>query len=228
MQLIYIPAGEFKMGSTKYDQDREVNEEPQRKVYLDAFWISKTQVTNAMFNACVAAGVCRYSASHTTNPNYLDALYASHPVVYVSWQAAQDYCSWVGGSLPTEAQWEKAARGPDGAKYPWGEESPRIKFTNSNNEIGNTTAVGQFPYGASYYGVFEMGSNVREWVWDWYDAIYYQVAPNENPRGPETGEKKVLKGAAYSDSYRFTRPANRLSHEPGSPGAVRGFRCAFR
>lgn len=227
MELAYIPEGNFRMGSNQNDSNREANEEPQHTVFLDAFWISKTQVTNAMFTACVNAGVCRYSVSHTKNPNYLDPLFSSHPVIYIAWDMAQTYCDWTGGRLPTEAEWEKAARGPNGAKYPWGEDQPREKFVNVNNFIGNTTTVGLFPYGKSYYGALDMGGNVREWVSDWYDPYYYQYSPSSNPLGPESGEAKVLKGASFSDPIRYTRPANRLSHEPGSPGAVRGFRCVY-
>ena len=112
-------------------------------------------------------------------------------------------------------------------RYAWGEDRPREKFVNIDNIYGNTTAVGLFPYGASPYGALDMGGNVREWVSDWFDDNYYQNSPVENPHGPETGEKKVLKGAAYSDSVRYARASNRLEHEPKSPGAVRGFRCVY-
>ena len=227
-EVVYVPAGEFLMGSAQTDSNSDpASEEPQHSVDLDAFWISKTQVTNAMFNACVAAGACTYSASHATNPNYLDPLFANHPIVYISWDMGQTYCEWTGGRLPTEAEWEKAARGPHGQRYPWGSDMARIKFTNAGNEIGNTTVVGAFPYGASYYGALDMGSNVREWVSDWYDADYFYNSPAVNPLGPETGEKKVLKGASYKDPWIYCRAANRLSHEPASPGAVRGFRCVY-
>ena len=227
MELAYIPAGEFLMGSSPFDHDLSESELPQHSVYLDAFWISKTQVTNAMFTACVNAGICRYSVSHTINPHYLDPLYANHPVVYVSWEMSQTYCHWTDGRLPTEAEWEKAARGPDGARYAWGEERPRLKFVNAYDEYGTTTMVGIFPYGISYYGVFDMGGNVREWVYDWFDPDYYQYTPDRNPMGPPTGDKKVLKGASFSDDYRFCRASNRLKHEPASPGNVRGFRCVY-
>lgn len=227
MEVVYVGAGEFLMGSSTGDSNRDANEEPQHKVFLDAFWISKTQVTNAMFNACVAAGACQYSVSHATNPNYHDPLFTNHPVVYVSWEAAQDYCAWTGGRLPTEAEWEKAARGPNGQRFPWGEEMARIKFANAGDEIGNTTPVGSFPYGKSYYGALDMGSNVREWVLDWYDANYYQYSPSVNPQGPAGGEKKVLKGASFQDEWRYCRSANRLAHEPQSPGSTRGFRCVY-
>lgn len=227
MRLAYIPAGEFLMGSNRNDSSKGDDELPQHKVYLDAFWISTTQVTNVKFTACVNAGVCNYSVSHTTNPHYLDPLYANHPVVYVSWEAAQTYCGWTGGHLPTEAEWEKAARGPDGLHYAWGEDPPRLKFVNAANEYGTTTIVGIFPYGKSFYGAFDMGGNVREWVHDWYDPTYYQYAPDRNPVGPESGEKKVLKGASFSDDYGYCRAANREAHVPLSPGNVRGFRCVY-
>lgn len=228
MEVIFIPEGEFLMGSVDTDSNRDAaSEEPQHKVYLDAFWMSKTQVTNAMFNACVTTGICKYSVSQTTNPNYLDPLFSNHPVVYISWSMAQTYCAWTGGRLPTEAEWEKSARGPGGQRFPWGSELARIKFTNAGNEIGNTTPVGSFPYGMSYYGALDMGGNVREWVSDWYDPEYFKQSPEMNPQGPETGEKKVLKGASYTDPWVYSRAANRLSHEPDSPGAVRGFRCVY-
>ncbi|NPV40594.1 MAG: SUMF1/EgtB/PvdO family nonheme iron enzyme [Anaerolineae bacterium] len=227
MALVYVPAGEFIMGSTKYDRDLETNEVPQRTVYLDAFWISRTQVTNAMFARCVSAGACQYSASDKTNPRYQDPAYADHPVVYVSWQAAESYCEWSGGRLPTAAEWEKAARGVQGQKYPWGDAAPSVETVNTNNTVGDTTPVGQYPAGASPYGALDMGGNVREWVWDWYDPYYYQYAPDRNPAGPAIGEKKVLKGSSFSDTYRYARPANRLAHDPASPGVNRGFRCAY-
>jgi formylglycine-generating enzyme required for sulfatase activity len=227
MALVYVPAGEFIMGSTQYDRDLETNEVPQRTVYLDAFWISRTQVTNALFARCVSAGACQYSVSAKTNPRYQDPAYADHPVVYVSWQAAETYCEWSGGRLPTAAEWEKAARGAQGQKYPWGNAAPAVETVNTNNTVGDTTPVGQYPAGASPYGALDMGGNVREWVWDWYDPYYYQYAPDRNPAGPAVGEKKVLKGSSFSDTYRYARPANRLAHDPASPGVNRGFRCAY-
>lgn len=228
MRLIYIPAGEFFMGSNQYDRDLETNEVPQHRVSLDAFWISQTQVTNAMFAQCVDTGACAYSAGHQINPRYLDPAYADHPIVYVTWQSAQDYCTWSGGRLPTEAEWEKAARGTEGQKYTWGNSTPTGEQVNTDNIVGDTTPVGQYPQGASVYSVLDMGGNVREWVWDWYDPYYYQYSEVDNPMGPASGEKKVLKGASYSDMLRYARPANRLAHDPTSPGINRGFRCVYK
>ena len=115
-----------------------------------------------------------------------------------------------------------------GQKYAWGNTSPTLEQVNANNVVGNTTPAGQYPQGASPYGVLDMGGNVREWVWDWYDPYYYQYSPSENPSGPAVGQKKVLKGAGFSDIYRFVRPANRLAHDPTSPGINRGFRCVYQ
>ena len=233
MALIYIPAGEFSMGSSEYDSNHYEDEVPQHTVFIDSFWISKTQITNAMFAECVKADACKYSVSHTKNPHYLDPEYADHPVVYIPWDMAQTYCSWTGGRLPTEAEWEKAARGLKGAKYPWGLQEPLYSiegqlFTNANNVIGDTTPAGLFLEGESYYGVLDMGGNVREWVLDWYDPDYYQYSSYDNPTGPDSGEKKVLKGASYLDPYIYARVSNRLAHDPKSSGAIRGFRCVYK
>lgn len=225
MSLVFIPAGDFIMGSTSHYDD----EEPVHSVYLDSYWIAKTQITNAQFAKCVKEGVCTYSVSLKRNPRYTDPNYADHPVVYISWYQAQTYCLWSGGKLPTEAEWEKAARGPYGDEYAWGSEEPSkdIYLTNAHNKITDTTPVGLFVKGASYYGVMDMGGNVREWVSDWYDPTYYLHSPQNNPKGPETGDTKVLKGASYLDPYDYSRAASRLDHKPSSPGATRGFRCVY-
>ncbi len=268
MELIYIPEGDFIMGSSDQDADYADDEEPQHVVYLDPYWISKTEITNNMFNSCVAAGVCRYDVSFIINPHYLDPKYRNHPVVYVSWKMAEKYCEWTGGRLPTEAEWEKAARGPDGAIYPWGNDYPSLNLkilkklelmddtenhffhialsdiknlylsvntlfagflnkTNANSVIEDTSPVGAFRGDESYYGVLDMGGNVREWVSDWYDPDYYKYTINQNPAGPEKTEKKVLKGASYLDSFWDSRSAHHFEHKPNSPGAVRGFRCVY-
>jgi formylglycine-generating enzyme required for sulfatase activity len=223
---IYIKSGEFTMGSSDLDLEHADDELPQHRVFLDAYWISKTEITNGMYKNCVDAGVCKYSVSHITNPHFLDPAYTNHPVVYINWKGAQEFCNWIGGRLPTEAEWEKAARGPDGKQYPWDTELDGLIFTNSNNLVGDTTPVNALPSSVSYYGVLDMNGNVREWVYDWYDLDYYKHSPYNNPQGPEKTGLKVLKGASYLDSIRYTRAANRLAHKPNSPGATRGFRCA--
>jgi formylglycine-generating enzyme required for sulfatase activity len=224
---IYIKSGEFIMGSSEQDLEHADDELPQHRVFLNAYWISKTEITNGMYKKCVDAGVCKYSVSHITNPHFLDPVYVNHPVVYINWKGAQTFCNWIGGRLPTEAEWEKAARGPDGEQYPWNSKVDGLIFTNSDNLVGDTTPVNAFPASVSYYGVLDMNGNVREWVYDWYDPNYYQYSPYNNPQGPEKTGLKVLKGASYLDPLRYTRAANRLAHKSNSPGAVRGFRCAI-
>jgi len=225
IEMIYIPSGDFLMGSESGESGFSEDEIPQHSVYLDGYWISMMPVTNGMYNACIKAGKCRYSASTEVNPRFIDEKFSDHPVVYINWSDAQRFCKWIGGRLPTEAQWEKAARGPDGWTYPWGDMRPNMHTTNAKNMVGDTTKVGMFAEDRSYYGLYDMGGNVREWVFDWYDADYYDISPKKNPKGPPNGEKKVLKGGSWGDVYRFTRAANRLTHVPTSPGNNRGFRC---
>jgi len=225
MVLVYIPAGDFIMGSSDAEAANFFDEKPEHHVYLDSFWIDKTQVTNAMYALCVDAGVCQYTTSPNTNPRFTDPTFANHPVVYVTWEDAAAYCAWKGGWLPTEAEWEKAARGPYGFTYPWGEKHPNPNLLNAKRTVGDTTPVGNYPEGQSYYGVLDMGGNVREWVADWYNDHYYKDSPYKNPQGPSEGELRTLKGASYQDPYLFSRAANRLAHYSGSPGMYRGFRC---
>ncbi len=224
MLMIHIPAGEFSMGT---DAKEFQKSRPQRSVYLNGFWIDQTEVSNAMYARCVAAGACKAPIhSEKTNPAYGDPKHANDPVVYVRWTDAKTYCTWAGRRLPTEAEWEKAARGTDGRIYPWGNSLPTSSLLNYNNNVGGPLPVDRYPAGASPYGVLNMAGNVREWVADWYSAPYYRFAPLRNPAGPASGESKVLRGGSYLDGWREVRLVNRFDHAPGSPGINRGFRCA--
>jgi len=166
MTLLYVPAGEFIMGS---DNSQAPDEIPAHGVYLDAFWIDQTEVTNAMYSKCVNAGKCNPpSPSDTDHFNNID--YANHPVAYVSWDDASAYCSWAVRRLPTEAEWEKAARGTDARVYPWGNDAPNSALLNYNREIDETTEVRSYPDGISPYSAYDMAGNVWEWVNDWYDV----------------------------------------------------------
>ena len=190
MTLMYVPAGEFEMGSNNGESD----EKPVHTVYLDAFWIDKTEVTNAQYRLCVQAGVCAIPiGKYFDNSNYTD-----HPVVYVYWQDANNYCSWVGRCLPTEAEWEKAARGTDGRTYPWGEgldcSKANYYWCGKFNEI---SPVGYYPQGASPYGVLDMAGNVWEWVSDWFSSGYYNQSPSSNPQGPASGDTHGLRGGSW-------------------------------
>jgi formylglycine-generating enzyme required for sulfatase activity len=226
MTLIYVPAGHFRMGSYARFRQSTLSEQSSPQVYLDAFWISRTQVTNAMYSACVAAGACNKPIRKEINPHYYDHRYKDHPVVYVTWSDAQLYCAWIGGRLPTEAEWEKAARAEDWHAYAWGGADPGPKYANVNNSQKSTTSVGKYPDGASPYGVLDLGGNVREWVGDWFVSSLYLPSPPDNPVGPDKGSKRVLKSASWFDPAKFSRISNRQAHEPESAGYNRGFRCA--
>jgi formylglycine-generating enzyme required for sulfatase activity len=216
-QMVFVPAGEFKIGaSTAF----------AHAVFTDPFWAYQTQVTNEMFARCVEAGQCHKSAQEV-DTHYADPAYAQHPVVYVTWYDALQYCQAQGGRLPSEAEWEKAAAGTSGRFYPWGEITAGPELTNADNSVGETTAVGTYAKYPSYYDLYDMGGNVREWVMDWYSEAYYRESEWDNPAGPETGEKKVLKGAGFFDPYPYAQTAARTGHVPGSPGINRGFRCVI-
>jgi iron(II)-dependent oxidoreductase len=222
MVSVYIPAGTFKMGQSGDNR----NDGPQHSVTLDAFWMNRTPVTNAMYARCVLAGGCNNPIRKSINPHYYNSTFANHPVVYVTWYDAQKYCAWVGGGLPTEAQWERAAGGNGSRMYPWGGRAPNPDLANVNHFYNTTTKVGSHPAGASPFGVLDMGGDVREWVFDWYSPIY-KHEPADNPTGPAKGQLKVLRGASWNDPIIFSRVISRLTHFPGSAGDNRGFRCAL-
>jgi len=216
--MVYVPAGAFTMGSDKGNSD----ERPVHTVYLDAFYIDKTEVTNAQYRKCVEAGGCDTPVKTTY---YDNADYTQHPVVYVSWNDADAYCRWAGKRLPTEAEWEKAARGTDGRTYPWGEgiDCDHAQYSKCG---GGTMPVGSKPKGASPYGALDMVGNVWEWVADWYDPDYYSQSPERNPPGPDSGEGRVLRGGSLHGNQRFTRCAYRVGGNPRHRYFYVGFRCA--
>ena len=219
MEMVYVPEGTFTMGSTDGDDD----EKPVRTVDLDAYWIDKYEVSNAQYKKCVETGSC--TAPHSTS-RYNNSNYANHPVVNVDWYQASAYCEWAGGRLPTEAEWEKAARGPDGNKYPWENESPSCSLANYGGCKGDTTVVGSYPNGKSYYGALDMAGNVWEWVNDWYADSYDEHQLN-NPPGPSSGTYRVLRGGSWYSDYWFIRSVNRYWDFPNYWYDSFGFRCAF-
>ena len=218
MVMVYVPAGPFEMGSNNGDSD----ERPVHTVTLDAFWIDQTEVTNAMYALCVGAGACREPAQ--TNA-YRNTSRANHPVVYVNWQQASDYCAWADTRLPTEAEWEKAARGSDGHTYPWGNNNPTCRLANYRGCVSSTVPVGSYPTGASPYGALDMAGNVWEWVSDWYDANYYSNVPAENPTGPTSGQSRVLRGGSWINIDDDIRSAVRNGNYPVNSNSLVGFRC---
>jgi formylglycine-generating enzyme required for sulfatase activity len=229
MTMVFIPAGDFLMGSVNSDSSASDDEKPQRTVYLDAYWIDQTEVTNAQYALCVAAGVCQppsETQSYTRSSYYGDAQYDNYPVIYVSWNEAAAYCAWVGGRLPTEAEWEKAARGTDGRIYPWGNQDPNCQLVNYSSCAGDTSAVGSYPAGASPYGLLDMAGNVWEWVQDRYSDSYYASSPASNPPGPSSGDYRVLRGGAWLNESRNARSADRGWLNPGNRYDSGGFRCS--
>ncbi|MCB9112582.1 MAG: SUMF1/EgtB/PvdO family nonheme iron enzyme [Anaerolineales bacterium] len=223
MLLLYVPAGEFMMGSLDWSQ-------VAHKVFLDAYWIDQTEVTNAMYGKCVEAKQCEppeKNRSQSRSSYFDDPGFANYPVVYVSWYDAMTYCSWVGRALPTEAQWEKAARGQDDRTYPWGENINCNKANYDNSCIGDTTAVGKYLGDKSLYGVYDLGGNVSEWVRDWYDDLYYLNSPSENPSGPENGQNKVKRGGSWSSGIYAARSYFRFGVNPNDKENYLGFRCSL-
>jgi formylglycine-generating enzyme required for sulfatase activity len=214
--MVFVPAGEFLMGSTP--------------VYLDSFWIDKTEVTNAMYARCVEAGNCsppRASRSHTRASYYGNTEFDRYPVIYVSWVEANAYCSWAGGRLPTEAEWEKAARGRDGRPFPWGNADPLGLPGLLNFRAQDTTEVGSYPNGASPYGALDIAGNVSEWVGDWFSLEYYNRPPSSNPLGPDSGEYRVWRGGSWANtSIDRVRTDSRTGNLPTDSSGGIGFRCA--
>jgi serine/threonine-protein kinase len=215
--LVYVPGGEFMMGS-----DSIPNEQPVRSVKLEAFWIDQTEVTNARYAKCIDTGKCTppKDIDHFNNTSY-----STHPVVYANWEQAKAYCSWAGRRLPTEGEWEKAARGTDGRTYPWGE-GLDCSLANYSGCKTDTTPVGSYEGGKSTYGAYDMAGNAWEWVNDWYSETYYKTSPLSNPSGPDAGDVRVLRGGAYSGSDRYLRSASRDWYNPMSANFNIGFRCA--
>ncbi len=230
MVLSNIPAGTFLMGGSEEWVEQE---QPVHRVTLDAFWMDQTEVTNGMYALCVAAGACeppRSGNTYTRDSDYGDAAHANYPVVWVSWRRAEDYCNWAGRRLPTEAEWEYAARGGlVGAIYPWGDEEPSCKQANFHSGcVGGTSSVGSYP--PNGYGLYDMAGNVWEWVADWYDKDYYSTSPAENPLGPASGGmggNRVIRGGAWIGREWFVRPAMRYMGDPDAADNDLGFRCAL-
>ncbi len=233
MVLIHIPRDQYLIGSLDSDFPAWVGEKPQHKVNLTDYWIDKTEVTNAMYALCVDAGVCpeKILDLSFTRRNYFGVEeFDQFPVMYVTWDEAQTYCAFAGRRLPTEAEWEVAARGTDRRKYPWGNAAPTCNLLNFGGGLadyctGDTTAVGKYPQGASPYGVLDMGGNVYEWVADWYGPNY-MVEPHDNPVGLETGTLRVIRGGSWFNVADYVRAAFRTGHNPADQSEYIGFRCA--
>ncbi len=221
--MVLIPAGEFRMGS----DEGEDNEKPVHTVYVDAFYMDIYEVTNAQFQQfCELTG--RPLHRHR-NDGRLGYGKSNQPVMGMGWQEAVAYCEWAGKRLPTEAEWERAARGGlEGKKYPWGDEPPDDTKANFNRHVGHPMPVGSYP--PNGYGLHDMAGNVEEWCYDWYRPDYYQNSPKQNPQGPDSGfhGRRVVRGADWMDIGKWLTCANRQGENPKPRGNLYnyGFRCA--
>jgi formylglycine-generating enzyme required for sulfatase activity len=242
MPQVFVPAGVVQMGG--FDVNSENDEVPSRNITLNAFWVDKLEVTNEMYARCMEAGVCgkfhvvqsEKRQDYFTNPDYKD-----YPVVNVTWLDTKTYCEWNGRRLPSEAEWERAARGDDMRTFPWGDELPSETFTNFADLIRDTSRVGSYAAGASPYGALDMAGNVWEWTSDFYDADFYLTSGDLFPSGPtETPGKflRTIRGGSFRDSYLDLRIPNRgnvigpnrftLPEDPAYYGTLSnkiGFRC---
>ncbi len=222
MTQVYVSAGSFTMGSG-HGSDGEL----VHTITLNAFWIDRTEVTNATYALCVKAGKCsapKQTKSFTRNRYYGNSQYDNYPVIYVSWNDAIKYCGWTGRRLPTEAEWEKAARGTDGRTYPWGNAAPDLNKLNYDYNVGDTTEVGKYPGGASPYGALDMAGNVWEWVSSQYKSYPYNATDG---RESLTGnESRVLRGGAWNYHMSGARASFRSWFDESLNNGTVGFRCA--
>jgi formylglycine-generating enzyme required for sulfatase activity len=234
--VVLIPAGSFPMGVPHGDRDGGRDEYPRHDVYVDAFYIDKFEVTNGQYLAFVKATGHRVP-QNPNNPtrnlwqgDTISEALVDRPVINVDWADAVAYCSWAGKRLPTEAEWEKAAKGTSDRRFPWGNVEPTNKHLNFNQRwIGEKTLmpVGSYEAGKSPFGVYDMAGNVWEWVQDWYDPKYYEKSPAKNPKGPETGTRRVLRGSGWQNETPTVRIFTRVDSDPTVRNESTGFRCAM-
>jgi formylglycine-generating enzyme required for sulfatase activity len=240
MVMVFVPQGEFVMGvdanaamdfchqfMNYCEPDWFTAEAPVHSVYLRAYWIDRTEVTNDQYALCVADKACslpEHFAVIAPVEYYYDGRHGNYPVMYVSWYDAEAYCAWAESRLPTEAEWEKAARGTDGRMFPWGDTPPDADQV-CYYAIDNLAGVGNCPAGASPYGALDMAGSVWEWVADWFDAGYYSLSPLENPVGPTTGTVRAIRGGSALNTDFELRSTSRFGNDPGNADVGIGFRC---
>lgn len=238
--MVFVPSGHFLQGARPDDELASENEYPQHAVYVTGFWIDQLEVTNARYAACVAAAECRppmADGSHSRDHYFDDSAFADYPVIFVSWFDAEDYCAWADKRLPTEAEWERAARGDDERRWPWGDAwngaqanfcdancAHRWRDESANDEHADTAPAGGYPAGASPFGALDMAGNVWEWVADWY--MLYTTDPAFDPLVAEGDEIKVLRGGSYDFVASGLRTTYRYEDGATHRQDSFGFRCA--
>jgi eukaryotic-like serine/threonine-protein kinase len=261
MVLVYVPEGNFLMGASEEQikadlercilagttrsvcESRGTDQKPQHTVWLDTYWIDMYEVTNGQYQSCVTGGACQpplHEASNTRISYYGNPVFDNYPVIYVDWNQAKTYCEWAGRQLPSEAQWEKAARGTDGRIYPWGNENAagdllnfadvnsgyEMSDKNVNDGFADTSPIGNYPRGASPYGVMDMEGNVSEWLNDLYQWDYYKKSPDKNPTGASSGYNHVVRGSAWYSTIWVLGVYSRGGAGPADKSPATGFRCA--
>ena len=228
--MVFVPSGTFTMGS----DGGNANEQPMHTIALSAYWIDRNAVTVDAYADCLNAGACTVPDGSLGGCNWGVADRGDHPINCVDWSQALAYCSWAGKRLPTEAEWEKAARGPDAWTYPWGEEVPTCDYAVMNDPnaggvgcgSGSSWPVGSKRSGMSPYGALDMAGNIFQWVNDWYSSTYYSVSPSTDPLGPSTGSFKIQRGGGWGTSSAGLRSAYRFTFVPAGWFDLAGFRCA--
>ena len=233
--MVSIPEGSFPMGVPKAARDGGVDERPNHEVFVDDFYIDKYEVTNGRYLQFVTETRHR-TPQHPSDPskgiwkdNMMPESVTNLPVINVDWNDARAYCAWAEKRLPTEAEWEKAAKGPNDWRFPWGNIEPPQEHANfSQTWRGEATLVqvGIYEKGKSLYGVYDMAGNVWEWVADWYDAEYYQKSPPRNPKGPKTGTYKAVRSSGWQGETPQVRIFTRIKSLPTDRNNSTGFRCA--
>jgi formylglycine-generating enzyme required for sulfatase activity len=230
VQMALVQGSSFQMGG-----GAKVDQQPIHAVYLNSYYIDAYEVSNALYKACVDANVCQppKDLSSTTHPSYYtDPRFNNYPVVNVNWSEAEAYCQWRDARLPTEAEWEKAARGVGGRTYPWGNllECTYANYLDVGGTqcfvVGDTTPVDKYNKGVSPFGVYGLVGNVWEWVSDWYSESYYSVSPLVNPQGVDSGQYRVMRGGSWKDDSNNMLPTLRNWYDPESYSNTIGFRCA--